>query len=181
MPEYSGMRNSTADNRNQSESPDLRRYEIQKANIYASHLATRSHLVEKYFLQLEKYQRMKAKGGLQPSTNPIVAGIDKFVSDTTTVADALEKAMSEEREQVVKDLLVVLGSIDMVNMEPNGDSFVSLHVYWQVFDLKLMRGPNTDTKNSIHRKHIARSTQGEKRQRGTTASRLPLQVLRYIK
>ena len=33
--------------------------------------------------------------------------------------------MSEERELVVKDLLVVLGSIDMVNMEPNGDSFVS--------------------------------------------------------
>ena len=33
--------------------------------------------------------------------------------------------MANERENVVKDLLVVLGSIDLVNMEPNADSFVS--------------------------------------------------------
>ncbi|KAL6157425.1 hypothetical protein ACJQWK_07116 [Exserohilum turcicum] len=123
MPEYSGMRDPTMDNYSKPETQDARRYEIQKANIYASHLATRSHLVEKYFLQLEKYQRSQGQAHLRSSSNPIVAGIDKFVSDTTTDAEALEKTMSEEREQVVKDLLVVLGSIDMVNMEPNGDSF----------------------------------------------------------
>jgi len=123
MPEYSSMRDPTTDSYTRPETQDSRRYEIQKANIYASHLATRSHLVEKYFLQLEKYQRTKGQADLQSSTNAIAAGIDKFVSDTTTDAEALEKTMSEEREQVVKDLLVVLGSIDMVNMEPNGDSF----------------------------------------------------------
>ena len=41
------------------------------------------------------------------------------------VCEADEKRMSEEREQVVKDLLVLLGSIDMVNMEPNGGSFTA--------------------------------------------------------
>jgi hypothetical protein len=123
MPEYSGMRDSTMDNYQKPDFHDMRRYEIQKANIYASHLATRSHLVEKYFLQLDKYQRSKNQAGAQSTTNALAAGVDRFVSRTNTSAEALEKAMSEEREQVVKDLLVVLGSIDMVNMEPNGDSF----------------------------------------------------------
>ncbi|XP_014551534.1 hypothetical protein COCVIDRAFT_42182 [Bipolaris victoriae FI3] len=122
--EYAGMRDPAIDDYHKSDAPDTRRYEIQKANIYASHLATRSHLVEKYFLQLEKYRRTKAQASLQTSTNAIAAGIDKFVSDTTTDPEALEKTMSEEREQVVKDLLVVLSNIDMVNMEPNGDSFI---------------------------------------------------------
>jgi hypothetical protein len=135
MPEYSGMRDPAADIHHRPEAHDLRRYEIQKANIYASHLATRSHLVEKYFLQLDKYQRSKNQAGAQSTTNVLAAGIDRFVSGTTTDAEALEKTMSEEREQVVKDLLVVLGSIDMVNMEPNGDSFVSLYVYLQNPDL----------------------------------------------
>ena len=134
IPEYSGMRDSTMDNYQKPDFHDMRRYEIQKANIYASHLATRSHLVEKYFLQLDKYQRSKNQAGAQSTTNALAAGVDRFVSRTNTSAEALEKAMSEEREQVVKDLLVVLGSIDMVNMEPNGDSFVSLYVYLQNSD-----------------------------------------------
>ncbi|KAI4701082.1 hypothetical protein J4E89_010778 [Alternaria sp. Ai002NY15] len=134
MPEYSGMRDPAMDTHHKPEAHELRRYEIQKANIYASHLSTRSHLVEKYFLQLDKYQRSKGQAGAQNTSNVLAAGIDRFVSGTTTDADALEKAMSEEREQVVKDLLVVLGSIDMVNMEPNGDSFVSLYVYLQNSD-----------------------------------------------
>ncbi|KAI0624588.1 Fungal-trans multi-domain protein [Pyrenophora tritici-repentis] len=123
MPEYSDMRSPATNNPSTSEARDSRRYEIQKANIYASHLATRSHLVEKYFLQSEKYHRTNN------TTNVLAAGIDRFVPATIVDAEALEKAMAEEREQVVKDLLVVLGSIDMVNMEPNGDSFVSLKVY----------------------------------------------------
>ncbi|CAN9396229.1 unnamed protein product [Alternaria alternata] len=134
MPEYSGMRDPTLDSYQKTDSHEMRRYEIQKANIYASHLSTRSHLVEKYFLQLDKYQRSVGQAPAQPNTNALAAGIDRFVSGTTTDAEVLEKAMSEEREQVVKDLLVVLGSIDMVNMEPNGDSFVSLYVYLQNSD-----------------------------------------------
>ena len=64
--EYAGMRDPAIDDYHKPDVPDPRRYEIQKANIYASHLATRSHLVEKYFLQLEKYRRTKAKRVCRP-------------------------------------------------------------------------------------------------------------------
>jgi hypothetical protein len=66
--------------------------------------------------------------------------LDKFVSTSTINAAALEKNMSDEREQVVKDLLVVLGSIDMVNMEPNGDSFVSILLHLQDSDFLYQTG-----------------------------------------
>lgn len=121
MPEFSSLRDPAMSNGNGSQ--DARRYEIQKANIYASHLSTRSYLVEKYYLQLEKFSKSTNQATLQSSPTPLAAGMDKLVPPTIGVAEVLEKMMSEEREQVVKDLLVVLGSIDMVNMEPNGDSF----------------------------------------------------------
>jgi hypothetical protein len=133
MPEYSGMRDASLNGHNRADSHD-RRYEIQKANVYASHLSTRSYLVEKYFVQLEKYQKMKSQAGSQSSPHALAAGVDRFISGTTADADELEKTMSGEREQIVKDLLVVLSSIDMVNMEPSGDSFVSLIIYLQDSD-----------------------------------------------
>jgi hypothetical protein len=114
---------------NAPEPQDTRRYEIQKANIYASHLSTRSYLVEKYFLQLEKFNKAKGQAALQNSPTALAAGLDRGLPPSGADAEALEKMMSDEREQVVKDLLVVLGSIDMVNMEPNGDSFVSLPIF----------------------------------------------------
>jgi hypothetical protein len=40
--------------------------------------------------------------------------------------DMTEHEFREERESIVKDLLVVLSNIEQVNMEPNADSFVSL-------------------------------------------------------
>jgi hypothetical protein len=134
MPEYSGMRDASLNGYNKAEPHDMRSYEIQKANVYASHLSTRSYLVEKYFLQLEKHQKMQSQATSRNSPHILAAGIDRFVTGSIVDADVLEKTMSDEREQVVKDLLVVLGSIDMVNMEPNGDSFVSLLVYLQDSD-----------------------------------------------
>ena len=125
MPEFSGLRDPALANVNGPELQDLRRYEIQKANVYASHLATRSYLVEKYFIQLEKFIKAQEQAHLHSPPIGLAAGLDRIVPPSITNGDALEKMMSEEREQVVKDLLVVLGSIDMVNMEPNGDSFVS--------------------------------------------------------
>lgn len=124
LPDFDGMRDPALSNFDSAEGQDLRRYEIQKANVYASHLATRSYLVEKYFV-LHGKAKAKAQGNVQSSPNALASGLDRFVSSSAADAEALEKAMSEERELVVKDLLVVLGSIDMVNMEPNGDSFVS--------------------------------------------------------
>ena len=53
-------------------------------------------------------------------------GLDRLVPQTPTSApDMVEHEMRQEKESIVKDLLVVLGSIDEVNMEPNADSFVS--------------------------------------------------------
>jgi hypothetical protein len=127
MPEFSDLRDPTLSSYNGLELQDTRRYEIQKANVYASHLSTRSYLVEKYFMQLEKFHKSQSQAALQSSPNVLAAGLDRIVTATASNAMELERIMSDEREQVVKDLLVMLGSIDMVNMEPNGDSFVSFH------------------------------------------------------
>lgn len=125
MPEFAGMRDEPPNDFTETSPQDMRRYEIQKANIYASHLATRSYLVEKYFLQLEKYRKSQHHATQLHSPNALATGLDRLMPTASSYGEELEKIMSEEREQVVKDLLVVLGSIDMVNMEPNGDSFVS--------------------------------------------------------
>jgi len=125
LPDFDGMRDPALNNFASAEAQDLRRYEIQKANVYATHLATRSYLVEKYFMLSDK-AAAKAQNSIQSSASVLSTGMDRFVSHNAADAAALEKTMSEERELVVKDLLVVLGAIDMVNMEPNGDSFVSI-------------------------------------------------------
>jgi hypothetical protein len=127
MPEYMDYRDPQLNVFNGSESMEARRpaqYEIQKANIYASHLSIRSYIVEKYFALLEKNPGT-AQQSLTTS-EAIPSGLDRSVPQPARDAAVLEKAMSEEREQVFKDLLVVLGSIDMVNMEPNNNSFVSI-------------------------------------------------------
>lgn len=131
MPEFIGMRDpnlNTSGNLDNPDSQEARRmaqYEIQKANIYASHLSIRSYLVEKYFLLLDKSNSARTQHTLQSSPGAPVTSPDRLVSSSTIEAEDLEKRMTEEREQVVKDLLVVLGSIDMVNMEPSGDSFAA--------------------------------------------------------
>jgi hypothetical protein len=127
MPEYLDYRDPQLNAFSGPESLEARRpaqYEIQKANIYASHLSIRSYIVEKYFALLEK-EPGAARQSLTAS-EAIPAGLDRLVPQPARDAGILEKAMLEEREQVVKDLLVVLGSIDMVNMEPNNNSFVSI-------------------------------------------------------
>jgi hypothetical protein len=127
MPEYLDYRDPQLNPFNGPESLEARRpaqYEIQKANIYASHLSIRSYIVEKYFALLEK-EPGTARQSLTAS-EAIQTGLDRSMPQPQRDAAVLEKAMSEEREQVVRDLLVVLGSIDMVNMEPNNNSFVSI-------------------------------------------------------
>ncbi|KAF1963357.1 hypothetical protein CC80DRAFT_397288 [Byssothecium circinans] len=129
MPEFLGMRDPALNGFHGPESQEARRasqYEIQKANIYATHLSIRSYIVEKYFVLLEKSNNARTQMALQSSPGAPITGLDRILPTSTPAADELERRMSDEREQVIKDLLVVLGSIDMVNMEPNGDSFVSL-------------------------------------------------------
>lgn len=127
LPEYGHVRDPALEAfaGNPQEVRRAAQYEIQKANIYATHLSIRSNLVEKYFTLLDKHNLSKTENPPQTPTNGLETGIDRLVANSQPDADRLENEMSNEREQVVKDLLIVLGSIDMVNMEPNGDSFVS--------------------------------------------------------
>jgi hypothetical protein len=89
-----------------------RQYEIQKANIHGSGLCTRSYI-----------QAENAESGL---SSEVAAELDGLLSEgAASSGDALDRSMSEEREKIIKDLLVVLSSVDRVNMEPNADSLVS--------------------------------------------------------
>jgi hypothetical protein len=106
-------------------------YEIQKANIYASQLGTRSYLVEKYW-NLYELQDRNSSPGQGPTTSPtigcFVAGVDAKIQAQTPSdgIDAGEQTMATEREDIVRDLAVLLQSISQVNMEPNGLSFVRI-------------------------------------------------------
>ncbi|KAF2772535.1 hypothetical protein EJ03DRAFT_341556 [Teratosphaeria nubilosa] len=114
--------------RNDDQSPEQRRrmqYEIQKANIYASSLATRSYIVEKFFNLCEAH-RMQQPGSMpsSPGTGITAAGLDGILPQgPTSHFDLSGHEMKQEREDIVKDLLTVLSSINQVNMEPNADSF----------------------------------------------------------
>lgn len=113
----------------EDQSPEHRRqmmHEIQKANIYASSLSTRSYIVEKYWNLCEARDRASRSHPNSPGVGITAAGLDRLIPQApTSNPDHVEHEMREERERIVSDLLVVLGSIDEVNMEPNADSFVS--------------------------------------------------------
>jgi hypothetical protein len=138
MPEYLSVRDPALDafqsGLDPAEARRTAQYEIQKANIYATQLSIRSYLAEKYFTLLDKHNLAKTQEALQDplkdnSTDALAlaAAMDRLVQSSGEQSDPerLENVMAAEKDQVVKELLVVLGSIDMVNMEPNGDSFVS--------------------------------------------------------
>ena len=103
--------------------PVLRRqlqYEIQKANIYVSQLATRSHFVERYFNFRENRRE-------NPDPLPH-GGIVAEAAAAVEAAEAdhhVEETMRAERELIVKNLLVVITSISQQNMEPNGASLIN--------------------------------------------------------
>ena len=106
-------------------------YEIQKANIYISQLGTRSYLVEKY------WNLFDAQKGVKPGSSPNANSPGTFGTsldgslpptnngDAGNNFDLIEQDMANEREDIVKDLLNVLGMISQVDIEPNGASFVS--------------------------------------------------------
>lgn len=97
-------------------------YEIQKANIFVSQLATRSYFVELYFNLRDVHL---AEQQQQDGTHPI----DGQSEEEKAAQDADEKEiydfMSSERELIVQNLLTVLGSISQRNLEPNGGSLIN--------------------------------------------------------
>ncbi|KAB5513189.1 hypothetical protein GE09DRAFT_905428, partial [Coniochaeta sp. 2T2.1] len=117
-------------------------YEIQKANIYASQLATRSHFVERYLNLRDVHRdahREKLAGSVQQQTNGYTlngsstsGGYDdgKAVAAAAVHAaaqqdDPIDETMAAERELIVKNLLVVITSLPQQNMEPNGASLIN--------------------------------------------------------
>lgn len=100
-----------------AENPNTRRrlqLEVQKANIYASQLATRSYFVERY---LNLRDAHKAQVTLHGNNDVKVNGED--------VRDELDNMVYDEREAIIRSLLTVLTSITQRNMEPNGVSLVN--------------------------------------------------------
>lgn len=100
-------------------------HEIQKANIYASQLGTRSYLVEKYWsLSSSSHQTSPStsrhhKNHHQRQQQHIQPSLASTSSSALT-----EAAMTAERLDIIQDFLRVLSTISQVNMEPNGASFI---------------------------------------------------------
>ena len=114
-------------------SPRAIQFEIQKANIYASLLSTRSYLVEKYWnLHLAHKQSQISSGMPSPGafSGTAETGLDGLMKQqapeeiASAPSDQITEMMADERESVVKDLFSLLKSINQVNMEPIGVSFV---------------------------------------------------------
>jgi hypothetical protein len=122
----------------------LLQYEIQKANIYASQLATRSYYVERY-LNLRDAHREHARAQAaqasfaQQQQNGVDTGGPGDASTTSTSksvaaaalhaaaeqTDPIDANMTAERELIVQNLLTVLTSISQRSMEPNGASLIN--------------------------------------------------------
>ncbi|RAK98435.1 uncharacterized protein BO80DRAFT_163294 [Aspergillus ibericus CBS 121593] len=107
-------------------------YEIQKANMYATQLGTRSYLVEKYWALYGAWNMQRKLSDqqtpLSPRTTIKVEGeqprkLDS--SDADAQLDYIGQMMAEERRLVIRDLFVLLRSVNEINMEPNGTSFTA--------------------------------------------------------
>ncbi|KAM0227186.1 hypothetical protein ACHAP5_012229 [Fusarium lateritium] len=95
-------------------------YEIQKANIFVSQLATRSYFVELYFDLRDVHLAEQ-----QQDNNPIEGQSEEEKAAQHADEKEIHDFMSAERELIVQNLLTVLGSISQRNMEPNGGSLIN--------------------------------------------------------
>ncbi|KAG5932330.1 hypothetical protein E4U53_001382, partial [Claviceps sorghi] len=95
-------------------------YEIQKANIFMSQLATRSYFVELYF-------NLRDVHLAEEQANPVESHQQTEEERALQDADDVEilSLMAAEREVIVQNLLEVIGSISQRNMEPNGLSLIN--------------------------------------------------------
>jgi hypothetical protein len=114
--------------------PERRRrvqFDIQKANIYVSQLATRSYYVELYF-NLRDAARAKSGHGLSSnggSADAESAHAESALAEAALAAaedeDGIDSKMEGERERIVQSLMLMLGAIPQRNMEPNGSALVN--------------------------------------------------------
>ena len=109
--------------------PEERRriqYEIQKANIYATRLATHLYLVDKYWNLYDAHKLTKSSGGHsdRASSPGVIAPIlDKY--DPSNHFSTTEQDLAKEREDIVKNFLILLSQINDINTAPLGNSFIS--------------------------------------------------------
>ena len=123
----------------QPERRRLLQYEIQKGNIYASQIATRSYYVERY-LTLRDAHREQARAQAQAAEAVNFAAAAQSNTDSTSSAagtnpgkapapnpedDPIDAAMLAERELIANHLLIVLSSLSQRSMEPNGASLIT--------------------------------------------------------
>ncbi|KAJ5834427.1 transcriptional regulator family: Fungal Specific TF [Penicillium robsamsonii] len=138
-------------------------YEIQKANIYASQLSTRSYLVEKYWSLFETFSKygmsptFTTPGGTTPhiiieggpnsvpSASATPTGTAPSETNTHARTDYIGRMMAEERKLVIKDLFVLLRTVNEVNMEPNGASITNKIRQVASTLLSLSHRPNQST------------------------------------
>ncbi|OAQ82656.1 fungal transcriptional regulatory protein [Purpureocillium lilacinum] len=145
------------DLRNVIKAQPLRRrqlqYEIQKANIFVSQLATRFYFVDMYYNLRDVYlqeqqqepqaqqdenqeppqQQQQDEDGntIEPtSSNAAAAAAPSGPSDEEkALRDADDKEildlMAQERELIVQNLLTVLGSVSQRSLEPNGGALIN--------------------------------------------------------
>jgi hypothetical protein len=131
LTEYPGMRSNGQQPGDAQLIPDAKRmlqYEIQKANIYASQLGTRSYIVEKYCNLAETHEKMVVNtGGESQLSSPgvMARGLDNMLPKQESTSHHDQANVMDERESIVKDLLTMLSCISQVNMEPNGGSFIN--------------------------------------------------------
>lgn len=150
---FNGRRDPSADQLGPLAPHDTRRttpyprkvvqFEMQKANIHGTQLATRSYLVERYWnlyeireQEIASQQAMsdnKLSSQSSPTVSHLATGLENRFQpprSAHTPSDSLdvdegEQQMAMEREGIVRDMARLLKSVNQVNMEPNGHSFVS--------------------------------------------------------
>ncbi|KND89074.1 Quinic acid utilization activator [Tolypocladium ophioglossoides CBS 100239] len=93
-------------------------YEIQKANIFVSQLATRSYFVELYFNLRDVHLND------EQHSNPVGQSEEEKALQDADDKEILD-FMSGERELIVQNLLTVLGSISQRNLEPIGGALIN--------------------------------------------------------
>lgn len=111
-------------------------FEIQKANIYASILATRSYYVERYLtlrdihLNDQRAQAQAAASGsivyrtaADASSSSLAAAAVQAAAEQTN--DSIDDLFLQERSEIVDNLYNVVLSIEQCNLEPNGGSLIS--------------------------------------------------------
>lgn len=95
--------------------------EIQKVNLYAAQMATRSYLMEKYRILRDKYRA--SHGAVDTAMENGLTGPTSGASSTKDGPTTVDNTM-EDRDFLMKDLLKYLGHLDVTYLEPSGFGFV---------------------------------------------------------